>query len=208
MPVYRKGHYIAPDWAELRRYEVFVGDPDGVITIPTTHRKARLLVTDGVCHVTSGATEAELKVPQSIEHGDDVSAFVVRSLGTPFTLMLFEGHWSDEIGGCGTFYYAADTPRRNTGDKVPYETATNFDSHYHDCDEYWMLLEGAGTVVVDGERFEVGAGDCVLTRRGHHHDIIAMPTPIRSAFLETSLHGQKRRGHLWNHTHGEAVRAV
>jgi len=39
---------------------------------------------------------------------------------------------------------------------------------------------------------------------GHHHDFPLVATPVRAVFFETTLGGARRRGHLWNHTHGPA----
>ena len=39
---------------------------------------------------------------------------------------------------------------------------------------------------------------------GHHHDIKYVGEPLEAVYFETTLMGKKRRGHLWNHTHGTA----
>ena len=61
-----------------------------------------------------------------------------------------------------------------------------------------------GEVVTEGKRFDVRDGDCVATGMGHHHDMPVVHVTIRAVYFETSMAGQKRRGHLWDHTHGEA----
>lgn len=38
-------------------------------------------------------------------------------------------------------------------------------------DEYWVIIEGAGTVDVGSRSFQVDAGDCVAIGMGHHHDL-------------------------------------
>ena len=55
-----------------------------------------------------------------------------------------------------------------------------------------------------GKSFEVGPGDCVATGMGHHHDFPHVSEPIRAIYFETTLEGEKRRGHLWDHKHGAA----
>jgi mannose-6-phosphate isomerase-like protein (cupin superfamily) len=87
---------------------------------------------------------------------------------------------------------------------VSYRKETNFDSHYHDCDEYWIFFKGRGVAVSEGKHYEVAAGDCVATGMGHHHDFPLVYEPLEAVFFETTLEGQKRRGHLWEHTHGLA----
>ena len=49
----------------------------------------------------------------------------------------------------------------NGGDAVAYPKTTRVDSHYHDCDEYWILLEGRATVVVGDAAMEMRPGDGV-----------------------------------------------
>ena len=47
------------------------------------------------------------------------------------------------------FSACGDRSQQNNGDPVTYPKHTAIDRHYHDCDEYWIILEGAGEVVVD-----------------------------------------------------------
>jgi mannose-6-phosphate isomerase-like protein (cupin superfamily) len=91
---------------------------------------------------------------------------------------------------------------------VGYAKTTNFDSHYHDCDEYWIVLEGRGVAVSEGKSYQVGPGDCVATGMGHHHDFPQASEPIKAVYFETTLQGQERLGHLWDHRHGPAEPAL
>jgi mannose-6-phosphate isomerase-like protein (cupin superfamily) len=45
----------------------------------------------------------------------------------------------------------------------------------------------------------------VITGAGDHHDLPEISTPIRAVYFETTLVGEKRTGHLWEHTHGKAT---
>lgn len=69
------------------------------------------------------------------------------------------------------------------------------DYHYHDCDEYWFILEGCAKVVEDGVEYEVGPGDCVFTPMGSEHKIKAV-TDCVEFWCELQLQGKKRPGHL------------
>ena len=115
------------------------------------------------------------------------------------------GTWGDELGGCGVFTARNEEKPQDRGDPVKYEKHTSIDSHYHDCDEYWIGLEGWGEAIVGENRIRFGAGECVPIRTGHHHDLPNAPEGIRAMFFETTLTGKKRVGHLWDHTHGPAV---
>jgi len=49
--------------------------------------------------------------------------------------------------------------------------------HYHRaCEEFYFILEGAGTMEVDGDRREVGPGDAILIPPGARHQISAALT--------------------------------
>ena len=69
------------------------------------------------------------------------------------------------------------------------------DYHYHDCDEYWFILEGRAMVTEDGDEYEVGPGDCVFTPMGTEHKIKAI-TDCAEFWCELELRGEKRPGHL------------
>jgi len=91
------------------------------------------------------------------------------------------------------------------GDPVNYAKHTNIDAHYHDCQEFWLLLEGAATVVVSGQHLRMTPGDCLPIPMGAMHDMPDAPVPVKAVYFETTLRGRKRTGHLWQHTHGPAV---
>ena len=42
-------------------------------------------------------------------------------------------------------------------------------THATDNEELYVIVEGRGTMLVDGERFEVHGGDCVINRPGGTH---------------------------------------
>ena len=66
------------------------------------------------------------------------------------------------------------------------------------------MYEGRGVAYSEGRRYEVGPGDCIATGMGHHHDFTEIFEPVRAVFFETAPEGQRRKGHLWEHTHGPA----
>lgn len=67
--------------------------------------------------------------------------------------------------------------------------------HFHDCDEYWIIVEGRAKVILDDEETEVRAGDMVITPMGSEHQIIAIEETT-VVWFEGELRGQKRPGHL------------
>ena len=45
--------------------------------------------------------------------------------------------------------------------------------HVHaDTEEFYLVLEGRGTGILDGERFPVRAGDLFVVKAGHAHGIL------------------------------------
>jgi mannose-6-phosphate isomerase-like protein (cupin superfamily) len=68
--------------------------------------------------------------------------------------------------------------------------------HFHDCDEFWFICEGRVRIMTEGREFEVGPGDCVYTRMGDEHDVLAVHEDARWFYLVGELRGRKRPGHL------------
>ncbi|HEV2529103.1 MAG TPA: cupin domain-containing protein [Thermomicrobiales bacterium] len=97
---------------------------------------------------------------------------------------------------------------RNLRDKPDFVTWSNFgvgvvhdaeafDRHFHDCDEFWIVLEGRARVMSEGQEYEVGPGDVVATKMGDEHDILELiEGPLRIFWFEEALRGLKRPGHL------------
>jgi mannose-6-phosphate isomerase-like protein (cupin superfamily) len=44
--------------------------------------------------------------------------------------------------------------------------------HYHDCNEYWIIISGKGICTTEGDEYEIGPGDLVLTKKGEEHSLI------------------------------------
>jgi mannose-6-phosphate isomerase-like protein (cupin superfamily) len=43
--------------------------------------------------------------------------------------------------------------------------------HYHDCNEYWIIISGSGICTTEGNTYRIGPGDMVLTRQGDEHSL-------------------------------------
>lgn len=206
MAVFRSGEQPS-DWCELMGFEFveLTGQPR---SIAITAQKQRLLVTRGSCRLTSGQGAQVLCEGQFCELDEANGPFTADAGDRTAQVLIFSGRWGTELGGCGVFRCTPSTPFASKGDPVSYPKSTNFDSHYHDCDEYWVIIEGTGTVVVGSRSFEIETGDCVAIGMGHHHDLPQVRADIKLAYFETTLEGKKRFGHLWQHKHGPAdVRA-
>ena len=209
MPVFRSGD-VSPTWCELSSFDI--------VTLPAGAPRydferigpcEKLIVGSGVCEVevTGSSRRAEEGANLDLLLADtsgQAPVFGVVQVERDATLIRMCGEWGDELGGSGLFSVAEMDQPEDKGDAVPYEKHTRFDSHFHDCDEYWILFEGSGVAVSEGVHYEVAPGDCIATGMGHHHDFPTVTEAVRAVFFETTMSGQKRRGHLWNHTHGQA----
>ncbi len=203
MPVFRQDD-IPPDWCELRGFTVT--DLARGETVGEERRavKERLLVARGAVQVRFAGGSQVLREGQFLDLPSEASAWTVLAARDAEVVRL-SGRWGGELGGCGVFAAANVANPVNTGDPVTYAKTTSVDPHYHDCDEYWIILEGGGTVVVGDRDIAVSPGDCVPIGLGHHHDLATVTEPVKAVYFETTLEGEKRIGHLWNHTHGPAT---
>lgn len=202
MPIFTSGKGQAPAWCEMQYFDIVELQPGQQHTYERQGKKEKLIVGRGRCRVWAAGREvvAEEKVQLDLVEG----CFEVKEVEERTVLIRMCGDWGEECGGAGVFTMANSEKPQDAGDRMEYPKFTNFDCHFHDCDEYWILFEGNGLVYSEGQPYLVGPGDCVATGMGHHHDLPRVDATIRGVYFETTMEGQKRRGHLWNHTHGQA----
>ncbi|MDB5370067.1 MAG: hypothetical protein JWP20_1625 [Roseomonas sp.] len=203
MTVFRSGT-TPPAWCELDDFEIITLGLGETLRRGPSGRRERLIGTAGTCQIQRGGGSLLLKEAQFLDLNPADGEWSVTGATGPSQLVWLAGHWGDEIAGCGVFRVTrSDAP--NNGDPVTYPKHTRIDRHYHDCDEYWIMLEGAGTAVVDDRHSRMGPGDCLAIGMGHHHDFPITESEVKAVFFETTLQGGKRTGHLWEHTHGPAM---
>lgn len=202
MPVTSIAQQSWPAWSELTHVDVIRIEPNEIARLDRTDVRCRIVICEGTLE-TDGARHVRGEVvdlPVSEE-----STFELMAGNTNCTVTVLHGRWGNETGGCGLFNFDPSASPENRGTPADYERHTRFDNHYHDCDEYWLFLEGEIVAVSEGTFYHVGPGDCVITGAGDHHDIADVGRTGQAVFFETTLIGQKRRGHLWEQTHGTAA---
>ncbi len=200
--MFRNGE-APPHWCELTAFHILDLGVDESVACASDKGLERLLVTSGTCQIRLDGGSLVLKEAQFLDlPAGRAYAVVGKSEGAQAIRLI--GRWKDELGGCGVFRVQNSTDWTNKGDPVSYPKQTSVDSHYHDCDEYWILLEGAGEAVVGENHVHMRPGDCLAIGMGHHHDFPNAAEPVKAVFFETSLEGEKRVGHLWQHTNGLA----
>lgn len=67
--------------------------------------------------------------------------------------------------------------------------------HYHDCNEYWIIISGRGYCTTEGDAYEIGPGDMVLTQKGNEHSLVVTEDMVAVYFYGRMKPGG-RHGHL------------
>jgi mannose-6-phosphate isomerase-like protein (cupin superfamily) len=203
MTVFRTDQSL-PAWCELEKFEIFLlANGETVDRSPRTLTE-RLIGTAGTTQLRQAGRSLLLKEAQFIDIDVSAGAWTMTGTTEPAGFVRLCGRWGADIAGCGVFRVRPTAERETKGDPVTYRKNTAIDRHYHDCDEYWIILDGSGEVVVDDRHAQVAPGDCLCIGMGHHHDFPFTDNAVTAVFFETTLQGRKRTGHLWNHTHGPA----
>ena len=191
-----------PAWCELTGFNLFTLEGVDPLQLRRKAARERIVVTASAVQISFGGRSQVFSERQFFDLPEGLDEYLVTPVRVGAQVVVLTGHWGGELGGCGIFTARNEETPHDRGDPVDYEKHTSIDSHYHDCDEYWIALEGWGDVVVGGQRIRLKAGECVPIRTGRHHDLPDAPDGIRALFFETTLTGKKRVGHLWEHTHG------
>ena len=203
MPVFRSGD-VAPAWCEMSFFEIVTLPRGSRQSFPRRAPREKLIVCQGRGLIEADGTEVAAMAGSNLDLPGGAAGFVVSEVKEELVAVRLCGDWGEETGGSGVFAVDTSSAPADSGDPVPYAKTTNFDSHYHDCDEYWVVWAGSGEAVSEGLAYDVGPGDCIATAMGDHHDVPRVREPLRAVYFETTLRGAKRRGHLWEHTHGPA----
>ncbi len=203
MPKFR--NEAIPAWCELEAFSIVNLLPGQSRRVLRVGRSERVFATRGSCSFNDGNQTLTVR-----EGGwADISRLVPEHLvcrveSGPATVVHVGGRWGEQTGPCGVFEMNNAAAPRNDGDPASYPRETEFDNHYHDCDEYWIITEGQCITVSEGVTHILVTGDCLATQAGDHHDLPIVLQPIRGIYFEGTLHGRKRVGHLWEHRDGPA----
>lgn len=201
MPLLKISDNIFPDWSEVKRITQLSIEPNSATEITKSFAKYALFVISGECSIsTNGYEKTFLENDYLFSEKMNIS---LKSSNHKTEIVLVEGSWGEELGGSDVFRMSKHSTPRNIGDPVDYPRTNDFDNHYHDFDEYWIILKGSGLAVSEGVKYKFSDGDIIATRMGDHHDLSEVHEDIHGIYFETSLRGQKRLGHLWEHTHGK-----
>jgi len=200
MPLLKISENKFPDWSEVKKITQLSIEPNSSTEIIKSFQKYALFIISGECSIKVNGYEKMFLENDSLF--SDKKNILIKSAHQKTEIVMVEGDWSDEIGDSAVFKMSKNSMSRNIGDPVDYPRSNDFDNHYHDFDEYWIILKGSGLAVSEGVKYKFVAGYIIATRIGEHHDLPEVYEEIHGIYFETSLKGHKRIGHLWNHTHG------
>ncbi|HEY0790214.1 MAG TPA: cupin domain-containing protein [Chthoniobacterales bacterium] len=68
--------------------------------------------------------------------------------------------------------------------------------HFHDANEYWVIVKGRGTATSEGASYEVGPGDMLLTKAGDEHSLLVTEEMI-AVYLYGPMPAGGRFGYLY-----------
>lgn len=204
MPVFRSGEGLAPAWCEMERFETVRLKEGGTRVFERAGRKEKLVLSKGRCAIAWAGQWVVADGFAKVDLFGEEGRFEATAVSDGVELTRLCGRWVDRVGGSGLFAVVTAEGPSGVGSPVAYARNTVFDNHYHDCDEYWVIIEGRGTVMSEGRAYAVGPGDCVATGMGHHHDFPRVSEPVRGVYFETTMEGRNRPGHLWTQRDGEA----
>ena len=54
--------------------------------------------------------------------------------------------------------------------------------HFHDCNEFWIVVQGKGIATSGNVTYELGPGDMLITRAGDEHSMIVIESMIAVYF--------------------------
>ncbi len=79
--------------------------------------------------------------------------------------------------------------------RIPAEGG-RMDSHYHDCNEWWLIFSGKAKIMSEGGEFHVKAGDIVCTKASVEHDVLEVYEDLEAFWFEVATPEGGRVGHL------------
>ena len=94
---------------------------------------------------------------------------------------LFCGHWNGSPVEIGLTELLLEVPRTES-------------LHYHDYHEYYVILEGSGSLEIEGSLVPLNAGSTVMVEPGEKHQVVAVaPTGIRWVIIKERSEPDSKR---------------
>lgn len=209
MPVAKKWNSGSlPAWSKIKKYEMITMYEDDVVKIENPWPK--LIIWTGYSKLILIENGEEKLLLQNTVYETEIRELELRYKPRFFCekneIVLVYGDWQKAAPANFLVHECVDKLpcNRGTQDALLTYRNTNFDNHYHDFDEYWLILEGRGVAFSEGQFYSVGPGDLVLTQAGVNHDFPIVHTPISALAVEVGPVESERKGHLWEWRDGVA----
>jgi len=68
--------------------------------------------------------------------------------------------------------------------------------HFHDCNEYWIIISGRGDAISEGEPYALGPGDMLMTKAGDYHSL-----KVTEDMIAVYYYGIMPEHGRWGHLH-------
>lgn len=200
-----------PAWSALKTYNKLCFHQGETVEVHVPCKKLAFCVLMGTCEVNDGGRITTVH-QYEVYHAENNRVMVTGIFAPPFyfirnvDIMVVGGEWD---GADINLFMVnkSDAPENRSlwlGTPCDYYRNTNFDNHYHDFDEFWLVCEGSGVVQDNGSFYEVQAGDCIATPAGNHHDFPIVHNFVRALAIELTPKEGQRHGHLNETEHGKA----
>lgn len=199
MPITNLNKNEFPFWSEIEYYNIIKLNNNQKYYHRKKSEKEEIFIGRGDCDLFLDENVSKLKYGN--HYTVDAESVDIISKSEQSIVIIVGGNWETKIGNCGVFKMTWSENPKNIGDPTNYDRNTDFDNHYHDCDEYWIIFNGTAVVMSEGNQYIISEGDCVITKMGDHHDIVNINDILEGVYFETTLKGKQRLGHLWEHTH-------
>lgn len=202
-----------PQWSSLKLFEKVCFHQGESVRVNKEVEKLAFVVLTGTCEVEEGGEKTIVNVNE-VYKAEKPDIKIRGIFKPPFffiknvDILIVGGNWKD--ADINPFMVnISDIPSNESalgvGTPCDYYRNTNFDHHYHDFDEFWIVYSGSGAVQEDGIFYEVQEGDCLATGAGHHHDFPIAHGLVKALAIEVCPEGNQRHGHLWEQVHGKAI---
>jgi mannose-6-phosphate isomerase-like protein (cupin superfamily) len=73
------------------------------------------------------------------------------------------------------------------------EAGDEVELHFHDCNEYWIIVQGKGVATSENRSYELGPGDMLLTKAGDSHSLTVTERMVAVYFYGVMPIGGRRR---------------
>lgn len=91
-------------------------------------------------------------------------------------------------GRSGTYFKDGEMPGVASAGRTELQPGASIGEHEHiDNADLYLILEGHGTGILDGQRFPVGPGDMFICQAGHSHGLVNDSDALMAFFGILSL---------------------